>query len=89
MSIKHLIVTTATFTSTILSQINLKIPFLRERQDRAMPKYPGRFNPANFGKYGHCYCICEKPGQFPCPSRVPHPEAKKPKFWQQKGEATG
>ena len=54
-----------------------------------MPKYPGRFNPANFGKYGHCYCICEKPGQFPCPSRVPHPEAKKPKFWQQKGEATG
>lgn len=60
-----------------------------EREDRAMPKYPGRFNPANFGKYGHCYCICEKPGQFPCPSRVPHPEAKKPKFWQQKGDAAG
>lgn len=62
--------------------------FFRERQDRAMPKYPGRFNPGNFGKYGHCFCICEKPGQFPCPSRVPHPDAKKPKFWQQK-EAAG
>lgn len=59
----------------------------REKEDRAMPKYPGRHNPANFGKYGHCYCICEKPGQAPCPSRVPHPDAKKPKWWQQRGEA--
>lgn len=61
--------------------------FYREKEDRAMPKYPGRHNTANFGKYGHCYCICEKPGQAPCPSRVPHPDAKKPKWWQQRGEA--
>lgn len=60
-----------------------------EREDRAVPKYPGRYNPANFGKYGHYYCICEIPGQAPCPSRVPHPDAKKPKWWQQKGEAAG
>ncbi|KXJ13963.1 probable 28S ribosomal protein S25, mitochondrial [Exaiptasia diaphana] len=55
-----------------------------ELQIRRQPKYPGRINPANFGKYGHCYCICEKPGQVPCPSRVPRPEARKTKPWQEK-----
>jgi len=55
-----------------------------ELEDRAKVKYPGRLNPANFGRFGQCYCICEKPGQAPCPALVPHPDAKKPKFWQLK-----
>ncbi|EDO42540.1 predicted protein [Nematostella vectensis] len=55
-----------------------------ELQIRRQPKYLGRINPANFGKYGHMYCICEIPGQAPCPSRVPHPEARKTKVWQEK-----
>ncbi|XP_057296558.1 28S ribosomal protein S25, mitochondrial-like [Hydractinia symbiolongicarpus] len=48
-------------------------------------KYPGRLNPANFGKYGHCFCICEKPGQVPCPSRVKFD--KTPKWWHNKEES--
>jgi len=48
-------------------------------------EYPGRINPANFGKYGHCFCICEKPGQVPCPSRV---KFDKPvKWWHDKESA--
>ena len=44
--------------------------------------YPGRLNPANFGRFGHCFCICEKPGQVPCPSRV---KFDKPiKWWHNK-----
>lgn len=42
-----------------------------ELQKRKEEKYPGRSNPANFGKYGNCFCICEKPGQVPCTSKVP------------------
>lgn len=80
----HFLVNAEGYDLVFLSSFFL---FYREKEDRAMPKYPGRHNPANFGKYGHCYCICEKPGQAPCPSRVPHPDAKKPKWWQQRGEA--
>ena len=48
-------------------------------------EYPGRINPANFGKYGHTFCICEKPGQVPCPSRV---KFDKPvKWWHEKTAA--
>ncbi|KAJ7370740.1 28S ribosomal protein S25, mitochondrial [Desmophyllum pertusum] len=60
-----------------------------EMEDRAKVKYPGRLNPANFGRFGHCYCICAKPGQAPCPALVPHPDAKKPKFWQLKQDTAG
>ena len=80
----HFLVNAEGYDLVFLSSFFL---FYREKEDRAMPKYPGRHNPANFGKYGHCYCICENPGQAPCPSRVPHPDAKKPKWWQQRGEA--
>ena len=53
-----------------------------ELMKRKEEKYPGRENPANFGKYGHCFCICEKPGQVPCPSRVPM--EKTVKWWHNK-----
>ena len=53
------------------------------------PKYPARLNQANFGKFGHCFCICEKPGQVPCPSRSALPGANKPKSWQLKNEENG
>lgn len=59
-----------------------------EQKDSVKEKYPGRLNPANFGRFGHCYCICQKPGQRPCTAIVPHPEAKKPKFWQLKADAS-
>ena len=51
------------------------------------PKYPARLNQSNFGRFGHCYCICEKPGQVGCPSRTTLPGANKPKWWQDKGES--
>merc|ERR1712071_45174 len=41
-----------------------------ELQKRTEEKYPGRTNPANFGRHGNCFCICEKPGQVPCSSKV-------------------
>jgi len=48
-------------------------------------KYLGRLNSANFGKHGHCFCICEKPGQVPCPTRV---KFDKPiKWWHNKNES--
>ncbi|XP_046854410.1 28S ribosomal protein S25, mitochondrial-like [Xenia sp. Carnegie-2017] len=50
------------------------------------PKYPARLNPSNFGKFGHIYCICEKPGQVGCPSRTSLPDANKPKWWQVRNE---
>ena len=50
------------------------------------PKYPARLNPSNFGRFGHCYCMCEKPGQVGCPSRTALPNANKPKWWQVKDE---
>ncbi|XP_065656971.1 small ribosomal subunit protein mS25 [Hydra vulgaris] len=50
-------------------------------------EYPGRLNPANFGKYGHCFCICEKPGQVPCTARVCM--KKSVKWWQNKEKSTG
>jgi hypothetical protein len=50
------------------------------------PKYPARLNRSNFGRFGHCYCICEKPGQVGCPSRTTLPGANKPKWWQVKGD---
>ena len=53
-----------------------------------LPRYPARLNTANFGRFGHCFCICEKPGQVPCPSRCALPEANKPKWWQVKKEET-
>lgn len=60
-------------------------PFFSEILQKQEVKYPGRLNPANFGKYGHCFCICEKPGQVPCPSRV---KFDKPvKWWHNKGSS--
>lgn len=50
------------------------------------PKYPARLNKCNFGRFGHCYCICEKPGQVGCPSKTVLPGANKPKWWQVKSE---
>ena len=47
-------------------------------------KYPARNHPANFGKFGHTYCMCEYPGQVPCPSRVRHPLVNTVKWWQKK-----
>eukprot|EP00794_Sanderia_malayensis_P006054 gene6055-6756_t len=41
-----------------------------ELQKRKEEKYPGRTNPANFGRNGNFFCICEKPGQVPCSSKI-------------------
>ena len=41
-----------------------------EMERREEEKYPGKKNPANFGRFGNCFCICEKPGQVPCSSKV-------------------
>ena len=71
-----------------LKDIRLFLSQCREQKDSVKEKYPGRLNPANFGRFGHCYCICQKPGQRPCTAIVPHPEAKKPKFWQLKEDAS-
>lgn len=46
------------------------------------PRYPARLNQANFGKFGYCFCMCEKAGQVGCPSRTALPGANKPKWWQ-------
>lgn len=81
--INPLIVSSGTYMYIYIFIHKLFISY-RELEDRAKVKYPGRLNPANFGRFGHCYCICEKPGQAPCPALVPHPDAKKPKFWQLK-----
>jgi len=54
------------------------------RKEVAKVKYPGRINAANFGKNGHCFCICEKPGQVPCPSRVKFDKPRK--WWHDKNK---
>ena len=42
-------------------------------------------NPANFNcRYGfERHCICEMPGQVPCPSLVPVPRHWRGKWWNQ------
>lgn len=37
-------------------------------------------NPANFGYGCDRHCICEIPGQLPCPGTVPVPEQWRGKF---------
>ena len=66
----------------VVNGLNLdSLPFSEILQKQEV-KYPGRLNPANFGRFGHCFCICEKPGQVPCPSRV---KFDKPiKWWHNK-----
>ena len=46
--------------------------FSREELDAKVKRE--MLNPANFGTECDRYCICEVPGQVPCPSFVPLPE---------------
>lgn len=58
---------------------------LREdKEERAAVRNdnPGNQCAANFGKYGHMFCICMKGGQVPCPSRVNFITNKGPKPFQ-------
>ena len=41
-------------------------------------------NPANFGRGCRMHCICEAPGQVPCPSLVPLPKNYRGKYRFQK-----
>nr|SVE74876.1 EOG090X0FQ5 [Daphnia carinata] len=41
-------------------------------------------NPANFGSKCQKHCICEVPGQLPCPSLVPLPKSWRGKYKFQK-----
>lgn len=44
-------------------------------------------NRANFGdaRRGH-FCMCEIPGQVPCPAKVKLPEKLRKKSWMEKGQ---
>ncbi|XP_052779540.1 probable 28S ribosomal protein S25, mitochondrial [Mya arenaria] len=41
-----------------------------------------KFNPANFGFHCDHWCICEIPGQRPCPGYTPMPRTMKGKYQQ-------
>ena len=41
-------------------------------------------NPANFGNKCSRHCICEIPGQIPCPAIVPLPKSWRGKYKFQK-----
>ena len=43
-------------------------------------------NPANFGSTCSRHCICEIPGQLPCPSLVPLPKSWRGKYKFQKSD---
>lgn len=45
-------------------------------------------NPANFGYLCNNHCICQKPGQIPCPALVPVPTKLRGKYryYTHKGE---
>ncbi|KAL4226179.1 28S ribosomal protein S25 [Mactra antiquata] len=45
----------------------------REREQR-------RLNPANFGSHCNRWCICEVPGQVPCPGFQPLPKSMRGKY---------
>ena len=50
--------------------MNIPLFDFSELKKRKEEKYPGNKNPANFGRFGNCFCMCEKPGQVPCSSKV-------------------
>ena len=39
-------------------------------------------NPANFGRKCERYCICNQPGQVPCPALVPVPKHWRGKYYR-------
>jgi len=41
-------------------------------------------NPANFGAKCQKHCICEVPGQLPCPALIPLPNSWRGKYKFQK-----
>ena len=60
-------------------------PSCRAQVQRALKK--AEYNPANFGdKRKGRFCICEVPGQVPCPSKVPLRDVKHK--WHEKDEET-
>ncbi|KAH8308541.1 hypothetical protein KR044_001737 [Drosophila immigrans] len=52
----------------------------REQLDAEARLAESKDNPANFGYGCDRHCICEIPGQLPCPGTVPLPEEKRGKF---------
>lgn len=62
------------------------LPPIRAQVQQALKK--AEYNPANFGdsRKGR-FCICEVPGQVPCPSKVPIFNIKH-KWHEKDGEST-
>lgn len=52
----------------------------REQLDAEARLAESKDNPANFGYGSERHCICEIPGQVPCPGTVPLPENMRGKF---------
>nr|CAG4652242.1 EOG090X0FQ5 [Triops cancriformis] len=64
-----------------IKKIICKPDMVLDAETRAAEK---KDNPANFGKGCDRHCICEIPGQIPCPSVVPLPKAWRGKYRFQK-----
>nr|CAD7458435.1 unnamed protein product [Timema tahoe]CAD7598027.1 unnamed protein product [Timema genevievae] len=64
-----------------LKRIICKSDFLLAAEAQAKEK---KDNPANFGYGCDRHCICEIPGQVPCPAVVPLPNHMRGKFTHQK-----
>ena len=59
---------------------------LPHREEVLKEQREAEYNPANFGdaRRGR-FCICEVPGQVPCPSKVPLKNVEHP--WQRQVES--
>ena len=57
-----------------------------DREEVAKAKREKEYNPANFGDaWKGRLCICEVPGQVPCPSKVPMKKVEHK--WHKKAES--
>ena len=54
--------------------------FFREQLDAEARLAESKDNPANFGYGCKRHCICEIPGQVPCPGTVPLPQHMRGKY---------